>query len=330
MRRVARIASLVILFAVAFGAAWVPLPLYAAGPGPADEVAPLIDVRGVPRYGSQGRFIMTTVSFTQVTALDSLLVWIDDARAIVPREVLYPPGVDPDLDQRRAISQMDTSKITASTVVLGELFDYPKEHGRGALIAQVGADCAAEGKLFVGDLVVAIEGRPIGSVREASRALDRVPVDEAIGFRVRAGGEVHDIELRRGPCPGSEEPLVGISMVDPFPFEIEIASGDVGGPSAGLMFSLGLYDTLTPGDLTGGRTIAGTGTLTPEGEVGPIGGIVDKVIGAEREEAHVFLVPAANMPELAEVDTGAMQLISVATFDEAVDALEALEPLEPS
>ena len=326
MRRAARIASLVALFAVAFGAAWVPLPLYAAGPGPVDEVAPLIDVRGVPRYGSEGRFVMTTVSFTQITALDSLLVWIDEARAIVPREVLYTPGVDPDLDQRRAISQMDTSKITASTVVLGELFNYPEEHGRGALVAQVGADCAAEGELFVGDLVVAIEGRLVGSVREARRALDRVPVDEAIGLRVRAGGEVHDVELRRGPCQSSEEPLVGISMVDPFPFEIEIASGDVGGPSAGLMFSLGLYDTLTPGDLTGGRTIAGTGTLTPQGGVGPIGGIVDKVIGAERVEADVFLVPAQNMPELAEVDTGAMKLISVATFDEAVEALEALEP----
>lgn len=326
MRRVARIASLVAVFAVAFGAAWVPLPFYSEGPGPADEIAPLIDVQGVPRYGSEGRFIMTTVSFTQVTALESLFVWLDQARSIVSRDEVYPPGVDPDVDQRRSISQMDTSKISASTVVLGELFDYPQEHGRGALIAQVGADCPAEGELFVGDLVVAIEGEGVESVRDARRTLDRVPLDEAIGFRVRAGGEVHDVELRRGPCPGSEEPLVGISMVDPFPFEIEISSGEVGGPSAGLMFSLGLYDTLTPGDLTGGRTIAGTGTLTPQGEVGPIGGIADKVIGAERVGANVFLVPAQNMSELEGVDTGAMQLISVATFDQAVTALEGLEP----
>ncbi|HVF06975.1 MAG TPA: S16 family serine protease, partial [Actinomycetota bacterium] len=196
-----------------------------------------------------------------------------------------------------------------------------------ALVAQVGADCPAEGELFVGDLVIAIEGKVVGSVRDARRALDRVPVDEAIEFRVRAGGEAHDVELRRGECSGSDEPLVGISMVAPFPFEIEIASGDVGGPSAGLMLSLGLYDTLTPGDLTGGRKIAGTGTLTPQGDVGPIGGIADKVIGAERVQADVFLVPADNMPELADVDTGAMQLISVATFDEAVEALEALQPL---
>ena len=324
MRRLARIAALVALFAVAFGAAWIRLPYYAVGPGPADEVGPLIDVQGATRYPSQGRFIMTTVSFTQLTALESLSAWIDDARFIVPRDQVYPPGLDPDLEQQRAISEMDTSKIDASTVVLTELFDYPDEHGEGALIAQVGGDCPAEGELFVGDLVVSIDGRRIGSVRDARRAIDGVPADEAVAFRVRAGGEVHEIELQRGPCPGSEEPLVGIVMIDSFPFEIEIASGEVGGPSAGLMFSLGLYDALTPGDLTGGRTIAGTGSITPDGEVGGIGGIVDKVIGAERAGATILLVPSVNMAELADVDTGGMRLFSVATFDDAVEALEAL------
>ncbi|MEX1263402.1 MAG: S16 family serine protease [Actinomycetota bacterium] len=325
MKRFARLAALIALFAIAFAAAWIRLPYYAVGPGPADEVGPLIDVRGATRYPSQGRFIMTTVSFSQVTALESLAVWIDDSQFIVSQDQVYPPGVDPDQEQQRAISEMDTSKIAASTVVLKELFDYPDEHGKGALIAQVGGDCPAEGELFVGDLVVSIDARRIGSVRDARWAIDGVPADEPIAFRVRAGGKVHEVEVQRGPCPGSEDPLVGINMVDSFPFEIKIASGDVGGPSAGLMFSLGLYDTLTPGDLTGGRTIAGTGTITPEGDVGGIGGIVDKVIGAERAGATVLLVPSENMAELAGVDAGGMQLISVATFDDAVEALEALE-----
>lgn len=324
MKRLVRIASLIALFAFAFAASWVRLPYYAVGPGPADEIGPLIDVSGVTRYPSQGRFIMTTVSWTQVTALESLLAWIDDAQFIVSQDQIYPEGVDPDQEQRRAISEMDTSKIAASTVVLQELFDYPETHGKGALIERVGGDCPAEGELFVGDLVVSIDGRPIGSVREAKRAIDGVPVDDVVAFRVRAGGKVHDVELRRGPCPGSERPLVGITMVDPFPFEIEIASGDVGGPSAGLMFSLGLYDALTPGDLTGGRTIAGTGTLTSDGDVGGIGGIADKVIGAERAGATILLVPQENMAELADVDTGDLRLVSVSTFDEAVEALETL------
>ena len=220
---------------------------------------------------------------------------------------------------------MDQSKIDASIVVLNELFDYPEEHGKGALVQAVGPDCPAEGELFVGDVVLAIDGRRVDSTQEARRTIDRVPLDEPLAFRVRAAGEVHDIELLREPCvPDNEEPLVGISMVDAFPFPIEISSGDVGGPSGGLMFSLGLYDALTPEDLTGGRTIAGTGTIDPGGDVGPLGNIADKVIGAERAGASVFLVPADNMDELADVDTEGMRLISVATFDDAVEALEGL------
>ncbi|MGZ8582555.1 MAG: YlbL family protein [Actinomycetota bacterium] len=325
MRRIARVAALVAVFALAFAAAWIRLPYYAVGPGPANDVAPLIDVQGVPRYASEGRLIMTTVRWQQVTALQSLVAWIDESRFIVSEDVIYPPGADREQEEERAISQMDQSKIHASIVVLSELFDYPEEHGKGALIEATGPDCPADGELFVGDVVLAIDGRRVDSLRDAQRTIDRVPLDEPVAFRVRAGGEVHDIELVREPCvPDREEPLVGISMVNAFPFPIEISSGDVGGPSGGLMFSLGLYDTLTPDDLTGGRTIAGTGTIDPEGVVGPIGGIADKVIGAERAGATVFLVPARNMKELADIDTGDMRLISVATFDDAVEALEAL------
>jgi PDZ domain-containing protein len=322
MRRVARIAALVVLFAAAFAAAWIRLPYYAIGPGPSDEVDPLIDVEGVPRYRSEGRLIMTTIRWQQVTALGALAAWIDRSRYIVGEDVIYPPGLDPDLEAERAISEMDQSKIDASIVVLRELFDYPDEHGEGALIEATGPDCPAAGELFAGDVVLAIDGRRVGSSRQASRAIERVPIDEPVEFRVRAAGEVHDIELTREPCSGSSDPLIGINMVDAFPFEIEISSGDVGGPSAGLMFSLGLYDALTPGDLTGGRTIAGTGTIDPQGEIGGIGGIEDKVIGAERAGASVFLVPEDNMDELADVDTGDLRLVSVATFEEAVEALE--------
>lgn len=321
MRRAARIAALVVLFAIAFVAAWIPLPYYSVGPGPASDVGPLIDVQGATRYASSGKFIMTTVRWQQVTALESLVVWLDDSRFIVGEDEIFPPGVDRQQEEERAISQMDQSKIDASIVVLSELFDYPDEHGTGALIQATGSDCPADGELFVGDLVVAIDGRRIDSTRSARRAIDGVPLDDPVVFRVRAGGQTHDIELVREPCAGSEEPLVGINMVDAFPFRIEIASGDVGGPSGGLMFALGLYDALTRSDLTDGRTIAGTGTITPAGDVGGIGGITDKVIGAERAGASVFLVPEQNMPELDGVDTGDMRLISVATFDDAVEAL---------
>ena len=321
MKRYVRVAALVALFGVAFFAAWVRLPYYAVGPGPANDVGPLIDVHEKHRYPSEGRFIMTTVRWYQVTALQSLVAWIDESQFIVGEDQLFLPGADREQEEERAISQMDQSKIDASIVVLAELFDYPQEHGNGALIEAVGPGCPAEGDLFAGDVVLSIDGERVRSNTQAQRAIDGVPVGEAVRFRVRAGGEVHEVELRRGRCPGVEEPLIGIRMVDAFPFTIDIASGDVGGPSAGLMFALALYDTLTPGDLTGGRTIAGTGTITPKGKVGGIGGIADKVIGAEQAGASVFLVPAENMVEVQGIDAGSMQLISVATFDEAVEKL---------
>jgi PDZ domain-containing protein len=129
------------------------------------------------------------------------------------------------------------------------------------------------------------------------------------------------VRLTRGRCPGSDEPVVGIALIDAFPFEIAIESGDVGGPSAGLMWAIGLYDLLTPGDLTDGRTIAGTGTIDLEGHVGPIGGVRDKVIAAREADADVLLVPRANVQELEGVDLGDLRLIPVRTFDEAIGAL---------
>ena len=138
-----------------------------------------------------------------------------------------------------------------------------------------------------------------------------------------AAGETHDITLTRERClPDVDAPLVGINLIDPFPFHVRIASGDIGGPSAGLMFALGLYDPLTPGDITAGQDDRGHGTIDTR-RVGPIGGIEDKVVAAERAGATVFLVPADNMKELDGVDTGDMQLISVSTFQEALDALRS-------
>jgi PDZ domain-containing protein len=326
MKRPFRIAALVALFAIAFAVAFVRLPYYAVGPGPAREVGPMIDVGDQPRYDSAGKLIMTTVSWYPLTALEALKAWLDPALTIVGEDVLYPPGEDRSTERLRAISQMDQSKIEATSVVLRELTDYPAEHAEGSLIEATAEGCPAFNRLFSGDVIVAIDGVDVSSTRQARRTIDVIPVAEPITFTVEAAGETHDVDLTRRPCLKDDpEPLVGISMVDPFPFPVEISSGDIGGPSAGLMFALGLYDTLTPGDLTGGRTIAGTGEIFPDGTVGPIGGIADKVIAADRVGASVFLVPRQNMAELRGVDIGDMDLVPVDSFEAALGALRGLE-----
>jgi Lon-like protease len=326
MRRAFRSSGIALLVVASFAVGWVRLPYFAVGPGPPREVVPLIHVDGAPVYGSSGHLVMTTVRFTQVTTLGAFVAWLDSEQAVVDRDTLYPPGLSPEEEVERATSQMDQSKIDAAFVVLSELGDYPTEHGSGALIEQVGDGCPADGVLFPGDLIQRVDGEVVDSQREASRLIDAVPAGEPIGFRVVADGEVHDVQVTRGSCPGIEEPLVGISLVPAFPFEISIESGDVGGPSAGLMWALGLHDLLTPGDLTAGRTVAGTGTIDLEGNVGPIGGIVDKVVAARESGADVLLVPRANVRELGDVDRGGLRLVPVSTFGDALAALGATEP----
>jgi len=327
MRRAVRYGGFGLLIAVAFAVGWVPLPFFSFGPGPAREIAPLIHVNGAPTYGSSGHLVMTTIRFTQVTALGALAAWIDPEQAVVDEEVVYPPGLSPSEEEQRAISQMDQSKIDAAAVVLSEVTDYPREHGPGALVEFVGPGCPAEGHLFPGDLIVRIAGERVDSKREAFRLFDDVPADEPIEFRVEADGKMHDVAVTRGRCPETEEPLIGIVLVESFPFEITIESGDVGGPSAGLMWAVGLYDLLTPGDLTRGRTIAGTGSIDLDGNIGPIGGILDKVVAAREANADIMLVPRDNFDEVRGVDAGDLTLISVSTLDEA---LEALSPSEPA
>jgi len=307
-------------------ASWIKLPYYAEGPGPAREVVPLISVTGRTTYDA-GHLVMTTVSARQLTGVLALIAWIDPDQRVVGRDVLYPDGQTVAQEEQRSLSQMDTSKLAATSVVLEGLTHYDAlagyrgVQGDGVLIETVYADCPAEGELFAGDLVDAINDTPTPDVAAASDAIDAVAPGDPLTFHVSAGGEQHDVTVTRGECPGAQDPLVGISMINDFPFDVQISSGDVGGPSAGLMFGLGLYDLLTPGDLTDDRLVAGTGTMDLDGAVGPIGGIGDKIVAARRAGAQLFLVPRDNLAEARLADAGDMQLAPVGSFSEALAAL---------
>jgi PDZ domain-containing protein len=323
VRRAVNVAGIVLLVGVSFAAGWIRLPYYALGPGPARDVLTLIEVDGTPTYGSAGHLVLTTVRFRQITPLGGLVAWLDPEQSVVEDDVLFPPGLTPDEEERRATSEMDQSKIDAAFVVLSRLTDYPAEHPRGALVEQVGEGCPAHRRLFPGDVIVRIDDEVVDSAEEASALIEAVPPGRPIELRIRTDGEVRTVGVERGRCPGIREPLLGISTIEPFPLDISIESDDVGGPSAGLMWALGLYDLLTPGDLTDGRTIAGTGTIDTEGNVGPIGGILDKVVAAREAGADVLLVPADNLGELRAADRGEMRVVPVETFDDALAALGA-------
>ena len=312
-----------VLAAVVVGASTIWLPYYSIGPGPAREVAPLIRIGGRPVYQSSGRFVMTSVHIGQLTAVGALVAWLDPHRSVVGRQVLYAPGESSQQEQQRAISEMDQSKLDAAYVVLHELEGYPKAHGRGVVVESVVDGCAAAGELYPGDLITAIDGEPIGGLHAASTAIESAPSGSTLSFDVTVDGKPEHVDLVRRPCGGEAKPLVGLRMIPRFPFPISIASGDVGGPSAGLMWAITLYDLLTPGDLTGGRTIAGTGAIGIDGTVYPIGGIQEKIVAAKDAGANVLLVPKGNLAEARGAGIGGIQLVPVGTFDDALAWLRA-------
>ena len=302
---------------------YVYLPYYSIGPGPAREVQPLIRIEGHPRYESQGRFVLTSIEFAQLTAFGMLAAWLDRDDAVVGRDVLYAPGETVQQERQRSISQMDQSKLDAASVVLHELTAYPKDHGDGVLVEGVVSGCAADGELYPGDLIHSIDGTTVETRRQASAVIQAAPSGSTLRFDVTVDGQPEHVSLVREPCGERQETLVGVSLMNSFPFAITISSGAIGGPSAGLMFALGLYDLLTPGDLTGGRTIAGTGEIGADGTVYPIGGIGEKVVAAAADDATVFLVPTANMAEARKaVGDRSIELVPVATFDDALAYLQ--------
>ena len=322
MRRPTRWIVFVALGVIAGLAITIYLPWYAVAPGPARAVQPLIRFDERPRYESQGSFVMTSVRFTRLTGLGMLLAWLDPDRAIVAREVLYPDGEDVRQERERAISQMDSSKLDAAAVVMGELEGYPKEHGEGVLIESVVPGCAADGELFPGDRILSIDGTKVDTYAAARRAIRAAPSGDTLTFGLSVDGTPEAARLVREPCGGRKRPLVGVSMIDSFPFDVSISSGDIGGPSAGLMWALGLYDLLTPGDLTGGRTIAGTGQITLDGTVIPIDGIQEKIAAAADAGATVFLVPEGNLKAAREGGDHGLRLAPVSSFDDALAFLE--------
>jgi PDZ domain-containing protein len=295
----------------------VPLPYYSEGPGPAREVEPLIHVTGPQVYPSQGKLVLTSVSFQSLTLPKLIGAWRDPAESVVPQSVLVFPGETQQHADQRSLSEMGTSEIDATYWVLSQLKGYPKDHGAGALVEAVGSECPADGRLFPGDLIRSVDGREISDVPTLDRVLKGIPASAPLSLRVTAGGSTTDVRLTRRRCGGLHRAVIGISTVPNFPFDVSISSGDIGGPSAGLMWALGLYDLLTPGDLTGGRTIAGTGTIDPTGKVGPIGGVENKIAAAQQAGASAFLVPVDNLADARTVPTD-MRLVPVRTFQDAL------------
>jgi PDZ domain-containing protein len=320
------IAGLLVI-GLALAAFLVSIPMYYVYlPGPARDVETLVEVTGAKSYSSEGSLFLTTVTIdTQVTFYDLIRAGLDSQKAVVDASSVNQGGSLDELREQQN-REMSESKRAARVVALGAL-GLGTPTGDGAEVVETLEGAPADGVLKPGDRIVALQGREIMTTCDVSRVMRTVEPGEVVTVTVQRGDRrltFDEMEAVRNEQDGSA--LIGVRMRDAnFKFEPEVnarfETGSIGGPSAGLMFALGLYDRLTPEDLTGGRRIAGTGTIRCDGAVGPIGGIEEKIAGAEREGAEVFLAPAADARAAEKVAEGLL-VVPVETFEDALDYLE--------
>jgi Lon-like protease len=316
-----RLIALIPVATLAWILYFVHIPYFVISPGPAQDVLPLIHVDEQTVYPARGHLLLTAVNLQQPNVYEALWAWVDSAQAVIPERDILAPGENQQQEARRQLSEMDTSKIDAAYVALRAYANYPAEHGKGVLVESVLPGSPADGKLYAGDLIESVDGEPIDDPEELGTLIRAAGVGRSVTIRIKAVEETHDVSIRPTRVRGIAYPVIGVAGVENFPFPLTIDSGNIGGPSAGLMWTLGLADLLTPGDLTGGKTIAGTGTIDLEGNVGPIGGIAEKVIAAERAGARVFFAPRQDAPE-ARRAADRMAIVPVTTFMEAVRYLQ--------
>ena len=328
-RRWRLLISLVVVVAIIAAAFLVPIPIFFAYlPGPVQGLEELVTVDGASTYSSEGGLFLTTVSVdTEVTLAEWVMALIDSTEEVVSRESVTGGESLDDL-QRRQREDMVDSKNSAEIVALGAL-GLARPEGDGARVDGLVPGTPAARHLQEGDVITGVDGEEVATLCDVGRAVGTHEPGETVRITVVRGGGPRDLTLQAAENPNSPgRAFLGVAMEPDFDFdsglEIEFKTGRIAGPSAGLMFSLALYDRLTPDDLTAGRKIAGTGTINCDGSVGPIGGIRQKVAGAEREGADVFITPLANAADARAV-AGEIEVVGVDSFYQALDYLEKLE-----
>lgn len=312
-------------------AAWnITLPYVVWSPGPVPEVVSLITIEGAETYPVKGNLYMLTVSQQDINVYELLAAWEDPTVDVLDREVVRPVGQSPEEYQRQAHRDMEESKNTAIYVALSRLGYDVSFTGDGVEVTTVIEGTPAEKTLKVGDVITAIDGDPVKIARDAVTLITKHKIGDTITLTIERDGQTVDVPVTLVEHTQEKgRPMVGFgasthNLTYEFPIDVEIDSTNIGGPSAGLMYTLSVMDLLTPDDLTKGHRIAGTGTIASDGTVGPIGGVRQKVEGAEAAGAEYILVPQENYEKALTAPVKNVQIVSVGSVDDALAFLDTL------
>lgn len=326
------VVSGILTYALVLVAALVPVPYLIQMPGPVvNTLAPvegedLITITGTETYEAEGRLDLLTVAVAggpgrDLNASQVLRSVASAEDTVVPTEAYYPLTTTRDDVTGQNEAEMASSQDTATAAALGELdIDYRTV----IAVSEVVAGSPADGRVEPGDVITAVNGTDLGGDETAAQTVgETVRSAESVVLGLERGGEPLEVEVVPEETHG--QPMIGITMVQDFdfPFDVTFNVDGIGGPSAGTIFALAIIDELTPGDLTGDRAIAGTGAITPAGEVSPIGGARQKVSAAAESGAEFFLSPADNCAEvLGARGADRMTIVRIDTLSQAHTAVE--------
>ncbi len=320
----------VLMFFIVVGSlTFVKTDYFFMSPGPPYQWE--IEYGEIENYDFDGNLYQLTVRRDEASALIYLWSFIDDSIDLYPREMILPNGVTREELNQISIQNMKTSENVAIAVALEYLDFNVSTKGEGVLVVGVLEGSPVEGKLKKGDKIFSINNKEISSASEFIATLREFEIGEfiKIGLYREFDGDEQFLEIETKLIEHvdyEDEPMVGflattINEKFDFPFLVDIKTGNVGGPSAGLMMALNVYNNLIPEDITNSMVIAGTGTIEVDGSVGPVGGIKQKVISAKNAGAELILVPMANFEEAKPLATDFTKIVAVESFEEALKVI---------
>lgn len=311
---------------LSIGVLATPVPYVVLVPGPTVDTLGVKDGREVIQVTdretstSAGQLRLTTVGVqSDVRLLAAIAGWFDDEQAVVPSELIYPPGQSREQVEQRNAEDFRESQTSAETAALREL-GYPVQ----VVVREVAGGGPADGLLRPGDVITSVDNVEVTGAARLVKLIGSKPAGSELVIGYIRDGVSDTVTVTSVEEDGRPRIGVTVSQEQPHPFDLKIELDRIGGPSAGLMFALGIIDKLAPEDLTGGKIIAGTGTIDDEGNVGAIGGIPQKLVGAREAGAEIFLVPAENCAEAVRNAQPGLRLVKVSTLKEALAALETL------
>ena len=331
------IAGLATVAAIAV-AVLFPVPYVILTPGPTlntlgkdSSGQPLISVTGHPTYSTSGHLNLVTISYeggpgSNLNVFEALRAWLSPSEAVVPQSELFPPGQSAQQTQAQDTEQMASSQELATAAALTQL--HIKYQTQVEVQSTVPGYPASK-SLKSGDIIETVDGKPVTGDSSLSSMITAYPVGSTLQLEVLRAGKTLTIPVASKTSGGTA--VIGVQVQEQykFPFNVQISVGDIGGPSAGMMFALGIIDMLTPLNLTGGKFIAGTGEITASGQVQPIGGIQQKMVGARNAGATVFLAPAGNCSDTVGAVPAGLKVVKVSTLSQAVSDLEAIKAGKP-